>query len=631
MSSRGAVPKNGSEDLGWSSRLPSTEPITIRTSRKRPRGDESPGYDSDPTIDGRSRRFSFASEFCGVRDTYPAREHAPSMGRQSVTICPNNTDAEEVNIRDMLATAEAEFERNDNDDDTGGSPKMLLPCFRDALNRLDHKLHELDSFFLYRLRDEARRHVADIKKQLNFMEDSYDRLYSDFYNQRDQKEELQDRFHQLEDHTEAATQERDQANREIEDLKNTTDRLQTSIKDLGRDKAQLDNLVKDLEGRNESLKSENEKLEAVVRAKNAEIESLKASPVWAAPRALIENETSDLLPQSSSLSVPPALMTPAVADTGDRHTQYKYDQLGFSITSFLSNLLKIKLAHDKPSDGRRLNHVLTEFLFNLGSFPDTADVAVSPVEGFWKLRLPWTSKPITEIIPRAIIEEQFVQLCLLIQHLKSRSEIWCATIILINSLMKADHASAPRAGMAFLAAMRSTKLVAEVQNLDIRNAVLAIALCELCRYLQETFTEVPQATWDIGNILGSEVQTSVVTTPIGKLSACLANLHRSDTLALRRQLATTCGDKFCVSSVDGQSGDKTEYGFLSCDDNETFLLLHFGTRSIRFVDRNFAYALHHEDQKKHLLIKRSGGKVLLDIKDAAQDVRIFWVKYAERP
>ena len=64
---------------------------------------------------------------------------------------------------------------------------------------------------------------------------------------------------------------------------------------------------------------------------------------------------------------------------------------------------------------------------------------------------------------------------------------------------------------------------------------------------------------------------------------------------------------------------------------ETFLMLDFGKRSIRFVDRSFAYALCYEDQKKHLLIKRSDGEVLLDIDDVAQDVRIFWVKYAERP
>ncbi|GAB1312552.1 hypothetical protein MFIFM68171_02762 [Madurella fahalii] len=601
-------------------------------SRKRPRGDESPGYDSDGTIDGRSRRFSFASEFRGVRDTYPARERVPSMGRHFVTTSPINIDAEEVKIRDMSATAEAEFERDDDDDDTGDSAQMLPPRFRDALNRLNQELRNLDSFFLHRLRSDARQHVDDINKQLNIMEGSHRRLYSDFCNQRDQKEELQDRVSQLKYQTEAATQERDQANREIEDLKKTTTRLQTSIKDFERDKTELENPIKDLENRNESLKAEKERLEAVVEAKNAEIEALKASLVSAAQRALIEHEASDSPPQSLSLSVPSAHTTPVVADAGGHHMHYKYDQLGFSVTSFLSNLLKIELAHDHPSDGRRLNSVVTEFMFNLGSFADTADVAVSPVEGFWKLRLPWTSKPIISMTQRPSIEERFIQLCLLIPHLKSRSrgEIWCATVILINSLMKADHASAPRAGMAFLAAMTSTNLVAEVQNLDIQNVVLAIALCELCRFLQETFTEFPQATWDIGNILGSEVQGSVTATPIGKLSASLANLHRSNTLALRRQLATTCGDKFCFASLDRQSGDKLELGFLSCDDNEAFLLLDFGKRSIRFVDRNFAYALRHEDQKKHLLIKRSDGEVLLDIEDAAQDVRIFWVKYAER-
>jgi hypothetical protein len=636
MSSRGAVPNNRNEILGWSPRLPSTEPITLPMSRKRPRGDESPGYDSDGTctIDGRSRSRRFSSEFRGVRDTYSlARDHAPKMGRHSVTTSPIDTDAEEVNIRDMWATTEAEFEPDDDDDDTGGSPQTPPPCFGAALSRLNQELDNLNSFVVYRLRRDAVRHVDDINEQLNIMEDLYRRLYSDFCNQRDEKEALQDRLSQLKDQTDAVTQERNQANREIKDLEATTARLRTSIKVFERDKTELDNTIKHLADRTESLKAEKEKLEAIVNAKNAEIEASKASPVLASPRALIEHEASGSFPRSLSLAVPPAHTTPVVADAGDHHTHRKYDQLGFSVTSFLSNLLKIELALDQPSDGRRLNSVTTEFMFNLGSFADTAHVAVSPVEGFWKLRLPWTSRPINSMLTRPSIEEQFVQLCLLIPHMKSRSQgkIWGATVVLINSLMKADHASAPRAGMAFLAAMKSINLAAEVQNLDIQNAVLAIALCELCRFLQETFTELPHATWDIGNILGSEVQGSVTATPIGRLSACLAHLHRSDTLALRRQLATTCGDKFCFTFLDKGSGDRLELGFMSCDDSETFLLLDFGKRSIRFVDREFAYALHHEDHEKHLVIKRSDGEVLIDIKDAAHDVRVFWVKYAERP
>jgi len=62
------------------------------------------------------------------------------------------------------------------------------------------------------------------------------------------------------------------------------------------------------------------------------------------------------------------------------------------------------------------------------------------------------------------------------------------------------------------------------------------------------------------------------------------------------------------------------------------LMLDFEERSVRFVDRNFAYATFDDEvQKKHLLIKRPGGEVLLDITGAAQDVRFLWVKYAEHP
>jgi len=575
MSSRGPVPIYGNENLPWSFHLPSAEPITSPTSRKRPRGDESPRSDSGSTIDGRSRRLSLTSEFRGVPDTYTARERVASMGKYSVT------------IQDPSVTAEAEFERdddgdNDDDNDTGGSPQTLLPPFRDAFNCINQELRNLDSFFLYRLRSDARRHVDDINEHLNIMEDSHRKLYSNFRNQEDQKKKLRDRLTQLKDQTEAAIQERDQAYREIEELKKTTARLKTSIKDFERDKMVLD---------------------------------------------------SDSPPQSLSLSVPPAHATSVVGDAGDHHTHHKYDQLGFGITSFLSSLLKIELAHDQQSDGRRLNSVVTEYMFNLGSFADRADVAVSSVEGFWKLRLPWTSKNNAKMNIRPSIEERFAQLCLLIPRLKYKSQgrIWCTTVVLINALMSADHASAPHAGMAFLAAMSSTNPVAEVQNLDIQNVALAIALCELCRFLQDTFTELPQATWDISNILGSKAQGSVSATPLGRLSACLANLHGSNTSALRRQLAMACGDKFCFTSLDTQSGNKLERGLLSCDDKKTFLLLEFEKSSFRFVDRNFAYALQPEDQNKHLVIKRPNGEVLLDIGNAAQDVRVFWVKYVERP
>ncbi|KAK4166983.1 hypothetical protein QBC43DRAFT_312730 [Cladorrhinum sp. PSN259] len=613
MSSRGAVPNNGNENRGQASRLSPTNPMTLPVSRKRPRGDESSRYDGDSTIDGRSRsrRFSFAPESRDVRDAYTARERSLSMGHHSVTLPSVNTDAEEVNIRASSTTVEAELKREDDDDDTSASAQALPTPFRHALGRLNQGLENLDSFFYWSRKDDAMRHVDDINEQIGIIKDSHSRRYFDFCYQLKQNQELQGRLSQLGDQAKAVTQERNQANRGMQDLRKTIVRLQTSIKGLERDKTELGNSIKDLEDRNESLKGEKEKLEAVVEAKNTEIEALIASPVSAAHS------------------------TPVVADEGD-HTHYKYDQLAFSITTFLSKLLKIdSLAHNQPSDGKRPNSVVAEFMFNLGSFANTADVPVSRADGFWNLRLPWTST--TTVNPttkqRPSIETRFVKLCLLIPHLKSRSrcEKWCATVRLINSLMGDDHASAPHAGMAFLATMRSTNLVAEYQDLDIQNAALAIALCELCRFLQQIFIEAPQATWEIGNILGSEVQTSVTVTPIGRLSAWLAGPHRSNPLALRRQLATTCGDKFCFSSLDRQSQDKLEYGFLSCDDNETFLLLEFAKRSIRFVDRNLAYALQGGDRKKRLSIKAPDGEVLLDIKDAAQDVRVFWVKYAEHP
>ena len=616
MSSRGAVPESDNENSGWSSHLPSTRPITLPMSRKRPRRDESPRNENDSTANATSKRLSFM---------HPEREDLLRMERHLITIPSIETDAEEINTRDMSATVEAELEH-------GGSPQTLPPSFRNALDRLRQELRDLDGYIYHPLKSGASQHVDEIYKQINKMEDSHRTLYSDFWNRRDQEEELQHRLSQLKDQTDAATQERDQAIRELDDLKETTAWLQTSIKDSERDRAELANSIQDLEGRIGRLKAEKKKVEDALEAKNVEIEVLKASPISVRPRALIQPEASDSLPPSSPLSVPPTHTTPVVADAEDRRTNCKYEQLGFGSTSVLSNFLGIELAYEQPSNGRRSSPIVTEFLFNLGSLANRADAAVSRVEGSWKLQLPWTSKLISTMAARNSLEARFVQLCLLIPHLKSgsRGKIWSTTIKLIHSLMIADHASAPHAGMAFLAAMRSTCPVAKVRNLNVQNVAISIALCELCRFLQESFTDIPQATWDIGDILGSEIQDSVTITPIGRLSACLANLHRRDTSTLRKQLATKCGDKFCFSSV-GRQPDRRELGFLSCDDNENFLLLNFGQRTVRFVDRNLAYAILSEDGKKHLLVKMSDEKVLLDIPDAAHDVRRFWVNYAEHP
>jgi len=615
MSSRGAVPERDNENSGWSSHLPS-RPTTLPMSRKRPRRDESPRNDNDSTIDATSKSLSFM---------HPEREDLLRMESRFITIPSIETDAEEINTRDISATVEAELER-------GGLLQTLPPSFRNALDCLRQELRDLDSYIFRPLRSGASQHVDEIYKQISKMENSHRTLYSDFCNQQHQEEELQHRLSQQKDQTDAATQEKDQAIRELDDLKETIAWLQTSIKDSKRDRAELANSIKDLEGRIGRLKAEKKKVEDVVEAKNVEIEVLKASPISVRPRALIQPEALDSLPPSSPLSVPPTHTTPVVADAEDRRTNYKYEQLGFGSTSFLSNLLDIELAYEQPSNGRRSSSVVTEFLFNLGSLANRADAAVSRVEGFWKLQPPWTSEPISTMAARKSIEARFVQLCLLIPHLKSgsRGKIWSTTIKLIQSLMIADHASAPHAGMAFLVAMRSTCPVAKVQNLNVQNVAIAIALCELCRFLQQSFTDIPQATWDIGDILGSEIQGSATITPIGRLSACLANLHRRDTSTLRKQLATKCGDKFCFSSV-GKQPDRQELGFLSCDDNENFLLLNFGKRTIRFVDRNLAYAILSEDGKKHLLVKMSDENVLLDIPDAAHDVRRFWVNYAERP
>lgn len=486
--------------------------------------------------------------------------------------------------------------------------------------------------------------------------------------------------------------EKIETNTSLQKLKQERAEMKASLQKLKKEKIDQDTYIKDLVSRNEALRLGKEQLEGLVEAKTAEIEALQnrpapplalaegglrglgersscfhglpdamvppletmvstvevvgsptrvlVTPISLAPAPsesaiFVKDEAWGPPPDSSPMLVPPPYTTsmelPALADAGDYYTEFKYNQLGFGVSSFLSNLLQMEFALEHPVEGGRLHSVVTEFIFTLGGLAITSNVAISRVEGFWQLCQPWASKPATSMTLRSSIEEQFVQLCFLIPHLKTPSQgrTWWATVQLINSLMKADHSAAPRAGMAFLATMTSTDLAVDLSNLDVKNVVLAIALCELCRFLGETFVDLPKPTWNVGNIFGPEVQAAAASSTMGKLGECLAMPDRSTTSTLREQLSNKCGDEFCFVPINKADETSRELGFLSCDNNEMFLMLDFVERSLRFVDRELAYSYFDGDRKKHLMIEKRDGEVLLDMTGVDRDVGVFWVRYAE--
>ena len=128
------------------------------------------------------------------------------------------------------------------------------------------------------------------------------------------------------------------------------------------------------------------------------------------------------------------------------------------------------------------------------------------------------------------VETQFIELCLLVPVLRedgsdkdsSHQRISTLTI----SLIDADHSAAPSAGLAFLKTMASRGQTAKAGAFSAARLMIAIALYELCRSLEQILPVFPTRPWTIGGILGPEVHTAIRNLSIGRLAAAVEQPDR---------------------------------------------------------------------------------------------------------
>ncbi|KAK4112828.1 hypothetical protein N656DRAFT_798014 [Canariomyces notabilis] len=240
---------------------------------------------------------------------------------------------------------------------------------------------------------------------------------------------------------------------------------------------------------------------------------------------------------------------------------------------------------------RRLAHLgagVTDVLcrvYQIDAQKPRSDVLLSFVE-----RLGSVSEiPPINTIPAAGLEERFAELCLLFPDRETTTEQFEHLANLITSLIKAEHGSSPRSGLAFLEAMATLRPASSSPagtTLDTKTALLALMICELCRLFEFTFpTAAPVRYWDIGSILGCEVYEAAEKLAIGKLAYALRSPDRSGTghsQTLKEHLKANCLNEFCVfSKQTADGGAQTEIGLLHCGEGSgCFLIIDFGERSL---------------------------------------------------
>ncbi|KAL2017320.1 hypothetical protein VTK56DRAFT_2293 [Thermocarpiscus australiensis] len=425
---------------------------------------------------------------------------------------------------------------------------------------------------------------------------------------------------------------------------------------IAAENLRLNGIVQEREAELGAVKGENVRLQSLVREKEAQISCMTALPITPmtplAPLLPVpipeEQAISGPLqhdPADSPLASPgpyikaegPDQTSPAVVGMPGQSEQLEQRQdplqqvndLGIGLTNMLGTVFQIKGCD-------RYNRALVGFIAKLGAVADMSDITVTPATGFWELREPWAMDRIRSAEPRPTLEEKFAQICLLFpfpQH-QGREEVdndtarFQALAELITSLIKADHSSSPRAGVSFLATMATLCPAGPAEGFSTRTTMLAVMLCELCRLLERTFPEAPKQSWDIGTILGPEVQEAAEKLPIGRLAAALREPDRSGacTRSLKEQLAATCGDEFCVF---GQDEGERGIGLLHCGESCSFLMIDFAERSFRLVDCRLTSMMPNasEPRKLDLIVSRAEEE-LFRVTAAPREVAAFWLKYA---
>ncbi|KAK4098125.1 hypothetical protein N658DRAFT_568918 [Parathielavia hyrcaniae] len=316
-------------------------------------------------------------------------------------------------------------------------------------------------------------------------------------------------------------------------------------------------------------------------------------------------------------------------------------RLGAGAADLLGKLLQIN--RSVP-----YNDVLASFLGHLGAAPEAPSIPVTQPTGCWQFDDPWTPdrhgpQPAT-IHPT--LEAQFAHLCLLFPFpatTKPRPDssniddddipTFHILTSLLTSLTRADYSTSPRAGWAFLQTITTTTTTTAHEkdaSSTARAAILRLMLSELCRVLEQTFSDA------VPGLRRQQQQQQQQNC----LNPARGHHHAPTPLAgvptggdVKERLAAGCG-------LGGTGDEGKEMGLLHCGEGTNyFLVLDFGSRRLRLVDCRLARWEPHAagPRKMDLIVARGGAagrcegegeEELFRLKAAPKDVAAFWVRYA---
>ena len=438
------------------------------------------------------------------------------------------------------------------------------------------------------------------------------------------------------------------------ELKKDGVQAKKDAEELRKSNEQLGHNLQELRDQYETLKEQENALRLVLQEKDSEIDILKATPlssnhesqgglsghdglpspdpVDGLPPPFIKQEAPD--PEAAVVESMPTgwVAAESTAETVENCMRC-FANIGSGLTAVLGKMFEMDGISGPTNDSVQGNEVVVSFISNIGALYTDPCTADSHANGFWRICQPWAPSLSTGIQPRSSVAERFLQLCFLIpplreEHGEGHADLLPTVINLVTSLMEADHSESPSAGQAFLETMATLRPPAQPGVLMERKVVSAMIICELCRFLEQTFPDIPRREWTISGMLGMGTRDQVDQLSIGKFATTLSFHGWSAVEAFEESLAQTCGEEFCrIPAMPGNGGDP-RMGLLYCGDGHMFLLIDFTCRSIRVVERQLA-AMKPSTTEAHRfdLVLAQEKQELLRVQAASKDLASFWLKY----
>ncbi|KAK5652891.1 hypothetical protein OQA88_9557 [Cercophora sp. LCS_1] len=448
----------------------------------------------------------------------------------------------------------------------------------------------------------------------------------------------------LVEQVETLSGERDNLGHVNKMLKDETERLKVERDQLKREMYDLESANRSLRDKSEAQAAETQRLGMLIGQQDAQLTALRSASVG--EMSVLEEAAAQLPPRvpSPDIKLEPGMahtvpetmlatamttMIPPFSSTIPLEQSAQYFCHG--VLTLLVRYLGVGDLNCQKSWEYASNKMVMEFMVNReASFYQQQD---TPAVGFWKLEDAWAADTATGRDPHQSNTDNFLQLCLLVPLLREQNdnELFQTLVTLLGRLSQPDLEEWPRESMAFLEAMASLQPPLKPCAPSVQNIILSIAVCEFCRFLQDSSPAAPRRGWTIASVLGEDMYEVAQKIPLGMLDISLANPDRSDVLRLRDDLQGACGDQFCFFAWDRfEDGVSRELGLLHCSrDSDSFLMIDFKSRSFRLVDRQLADMRpnFNAPKKFDLLITKPDGEVLFEMLAAPKDVRTFWSQY----